>query len=168
MDTYIFLSHESLADYIYSEAAKGKSVVAVLFYEDAKRLLKELARYKETSFDDIELHDCLYDGYDDEYYIIVDEDLCIWSERAYNEVEETGFKGYFRFGDEDVIALIDGDANSQVIKAAEGCDYIAEIEIVDDTCCDDECEFCEFHDECAAEENDESALNFLEFMLDRL
>ena len=150
MDTISFLSHEDLAEYMGEKALEGKTVTAVLFYEDAKVLLKELACFEDTTIENVEIHEPVYKGYNKEFYVTINDNLCIWVEEAYHEVEETGFKGYYRFGGEDVIALIDSEANSLVIKAADESGYIAEIEVVADACCD--CECFEYRDESIAEE----------------
>lgn len=142
MDTLYFLDYMELACYMVDNADDGKAVTAVLFYDDAKELLKELACYEETEIGSIDLHEPEWNGYDKEFYITLDDNLTIWVEEAYHEIEETGFKGYFRFGFENSIALIDGNASSLIVKAAEENDYIAEIEIGEN--CDKDCNECVF------------------------
>ena len=51
MDTISFLSHADLAEYMADKALDGKTVTAVLFYEDAKTLLKELACFEDTTIE---------------------------------------------------------------------------------------------------------------------
>lgn len=164
MDTISFLSHADLAEYMGEKALEGKTVTAVLFYEDAKVLLKELACFEDTTIENVEMHEPVWKGYDKEFYVTIDDSLCIWVEEAYHEVEETGFKGYYRFGGEDVIALIDSEASSLVVKAADGSGYIAEIEVVADACC--ECSECEYRDECASEEFEEGLRDLIEYIFE--
>ena len=161
MDTICFLSHEDLAEYMGEKALDGKAVTAALFYEDAKALLKELACFEDTTLENIEIHEPVWNGYDKEFYVTIDKDMCVWAEEAYHEVEETGFKGYYRFGGDDVIALIGSDANSQIIKAAEGSSYIAEIEIDADACC--ECDEC-----CLTCEQAEDLKDIIEYILEHI
>lgn len=141
MDKINFFSHKDLANYMHEKAFEGKTATAVLLYDDAKILIKELLKFNNTSLDNVEISNPMLKGYDKEFYITLDDDFGIWSEEAYHEVDETGFKGYYKFGDENAIALICSDANSQVIKAAKDSNYIAEIEINDDCYykCDDDC-----------------------------
>lgn len=134
METICFISHKDLAEYMCKHALEGKTLTAALFYEDAKVLLKELACYEDTKLENIEIHEPVYKGYEKEFYITIDNDMCVWAEEAYYEIEKTGFKGYFRFGGDDVIALIGSDANSRIVKAAEGSAHIYEIEINEDVC----------------------------------
>lgn len=129
MDTLNFLCHEDLAEYMGACVRDGKVVYVVTNYENAKALLKELACFEEIDLFDIELLNPNYDNYKKEYYVVLDSDYRVSIEKAYHEDTEYGDAGYFRFGDEDVIAFIDVNANSRVIKAAEGSSYIAEYEI---------------------------------------
>ena len=161
MDAICFLSHGDLAEYMCDKALDGKTATAVLFFEDAKVLLKELACFEETTLENIEIHEPIWKGYSKEFYVTIDSDLCVWVEEAYHENEETGFKGYYRFGGEDVVALIDGHANSQVIKAAVDSGYIAEIEIDEDACCG--CDEC-----CLSEEQAEDLKDIIEFILEHI
>ena len=93
---------------------------AVLFYEDAKNLLKELAMYEETEIDNIDLSEPVNKGYDREFYVVLDKDLHISVEEAWHEKNEYHEACYFRFGDGDTITLIHSDANSKVVDAASG------------------------------------------------
>ena len=155
MDTINFSTHNDLAYYMIDKATDGKMVTAALFYEDAKELLKELAYYEETTIGNIELHEPIWNGYDKEFYVTLDDELCIWVEEAYHEVEETNFKGYFRLGCDDSIALIDGKASSLLVKAAEENEYIAEIEIGSSNC-----------DECFACDDTEDLKDIIEFIFE--
>ena len=52
MKVLSFLSHEDLAEFMIEMALdEGKTSYAVLFYEDARQLLKELSAYEETIID---------------------------------------------------------------------------------------------------------------------
>ena len=165
MDIISFLSHADLADYMYEKATDGKTVTAVLFYDDAKTLLKELACFQDTTIEGIEIHEPFFDGYDKEFYVTIDDELCIWVEEAYHEDEGTGFKGYYRFGGNDVIALIDSKANSLVIKAVDKSSYIAEISVAEDICHD--CKCCESRDDCIAEEFEDGFRDLIEYIFKR-
>lgn len=129
MDRISFLSYESLAQYMIEKALEGKTVTAALLYEDAIVLLKELACYEDTSLKNIEVSEPVFNGYDKEFYVTLDADFDVWVEEAFYETKDENHKGYYRFGGDDVIALIGSDVNSQIIKASEGSSYVAEIEI---------------------------------------
>lgn len=143
MDIISFVSHEDLAEYMVNKALEGNFVYAVLFYDDAKQLLKELSFFEETEYESVELEAPEYSGYEKEYYIILDDEFNIGVEKAFHEENEWHEAGYYKFGDDDVVALIDGYANSQILKAAEGA-YCMEMEIdadADINPCED-CEYC--------------------------
>ena len=128
MDIISFVSHEDLAEYMLSKAIEGKTVYAVLFYDDAKQLLKELSFFEETEYGSIELEIPNSNQYKKEYYIVLDDEFKIFVQKAFHDDNEWHEAGYYNFGDSDIVALIDSYANSQVIKAA-GNSYCMEIEI---------------------------------------
>lgn len=165
MEILSFESHEDLASYMCYHAQTGKTVYTVLFYEDAKELLKELLNYEETYIDSIEISDPLYSGYDKEYYVILDSELKINVEKAFHEkckIREDEF--YYSFGDPNTLALIDSNANSLVIKAANDS-HCAEIEIDSDI--DDYDDYCD-HDVVIDEEFEIDLCDFIEYLYNHM
>lgn len=131
MKVLSFLSHEDLAEFMIEMALdEGKTSYAVLFYEDARQLLKELSAYEETIIDNIELSEPISKGYSKEFYVVLDTDLHLTVEEAWHDENEYHEGCYYRFGDRNVLALIHSDANSKVISAADGSDCY-EIEITE-------------------------------------
>lgn len=146
MESLDFINYEHLAEYIYELVDdKYRNVYTVLFYEDAKELLKELLLFDDADITDIDLHDSCHDGYDKEYYVYFNNEHEVGVEIAYHEADEYHNQPkYYTFGDEETVALIDHRANSAVIKAAADADCF-EIEILD---CEDECKECECSCDC--------------------
>ena len=131
MKVLSFLSHDDLAEFMIEMALdEGKTSYAILFYEDARQLLKELSGYDETEIDNVELSEPIYKGYSKEFYVILDKELHVSVEEAWHDDNEYHKGGYYRFGDKDIIALIDSAANSKILSAAEDSDCY-EIEITE-------------------------------------
>lgn len=131
MKVLSFLSHDDLAEFMIEMALdEGKTSYAILFYEDARQLLKELSGYDETEIDNVELSEPIYKGYSKEFYVILDKELHVSVEEAWHDDNEYHKGGYYRFGDKDIIALIDSAANSKILSAAVDSDCY-EIEITE-------------------------------------
>ena len=118
MQKISFPDYSSMALYIYEKAKEGKYVYTALFYDDAKEILKELSLFEDTEFEFIELRDPDWAGYTREFYLILDPQMHISCEEAWLEANEYHDACYCRFGDDDVVALIDGDASSLILDAA--------------------------------------------------
>lgn len=120
MNKITFRNHKELADFMHTNACYGITVYAVLFYKDAKKLLKKLISFDRTNILDIEINDSTYDGYDKEYYVIIDGEMNVSCEKAFHKKNKYHGEGYYNFGNDGILTLIDGDANSLIIKSAEG------------------------------------------------
>lgn len=103
-----FETHEDLCDYMVDKAQDGIYTVAVLFYEDALQLLRELMQYDDIDIEAIEIKPEEYDGYDKEYYVSLTDDMFASVEPAY-------VGGRYLSAEAD-LTLIDGDASSAIIK----------------------------------------------------
>ena len=137
MKKIYFDDYEDLSEFMMYSAEEGKTSYAILFYNDAKQLLKELSAYPETEIDDIILTEPMYKGYNKEYYVVLDDDFHISVEEAWHEKNEWHEAGYNKYYEDNIITLLDGDASSKAIDAAEnGVCY--EIEIKNDSN-DDDC-----------------------------
>ena len=131
MDKILFVDYADLADYMIDHAKEGKMVYAVLFYDEAKELTKQLLTHPETKIRNLTLHEADYDNYDKEYYVVLDSDMEVDVSEAHHGDLQYHKEGYYFFGDESCIALLSEDADYRVIKAGDGCSYMAEITIGD-------------------------------------
>lgn len=103
-----FKNYEELCDYMIDKAQDGFYTVAVLFYEDALGLLRELMRYDDVKIEALDIKPKEYDEYDKEYYVSLADDMVASVEPAY-------VGGRYLSAEAD-LTLIDGDANSVIIK----------------------------------------------------
>ena len=160
-----FEAHEDLAVCMCEMARDANTIVyAVVFYDDAKRLLQMLGSIEEVDFGNIELNNPQWNGYNKEYYVSVDENFEVNVEPAWHEKNEYHDAGYYRA--DNSIALIHSDANSKILEALKDCDC-AEFEIDADAECDGCCEECMLSDE----DDEDSECDFadiLEYVMDNL
>ena len=129
MDRILFSNYSDLEDYMIEHAEEGKMVYAVLFYDDATKLAKELLKHDVTEIKNITLHEADYDNYDKEFYVCLDSDMWIDISEAYHGDLKYHKAGYYIYGDPDAIGLISEDADFRVVNAGDGCSYMAEIKI---------------------------------------
>ena len=140
-----FETHEDLAECMFELVEETKDIVyAVVFYDDAKQLLKELGYIEETVFSNINLEDPEWTEYNKEYYVTIDKDYEISVEPAWHEKSEWRDACYF--GACDGIALIHSDANSKILEVLDDCECY-EFSIDDDSECDGRCEECAIFDD---------------------
>lgn len=127
-----YAMYDSIAD------DKLEDVMFVGHYEDIIMVLKELLIFDETVPYCIKMISEDLNGYDKEYCIILDSDMNIWCEPAYN-VETK--KYLFLFADRVFIA---DDCNSVILKMVE-CDKhnVYEVSYDLDDECDGNCECCQ-------------------------
>lgn len=103
-----FENYEELSEYMVDKAQDGFYTVAVLFYKDALNLLRELMCYDAVEVEALDIHSKEYDGYNKEYYVSLADDMVVSVEPAY-------VNGRYLDTEAD-LTLIDGDANSAIIK----------------------------------------------------
>ncbi len=103
-----FEDYEELSDYMIDKAQDGLYTVAVLFYDDALCLLRELMRYDDVEIEALDIKPEGYDGYDKEYYVSLADDMVASVEPAY-------VGGRYLNAEAD-LTLIDGGASSAIIK----------------------------------------------------
>ena len=140
-----FETHADLAECMFELVEETKDIVcAVVFYDDAKQLLKELGYIEETVFANINLEDPEWNGYNKEYYITIDKDYEISVEPAWHEKSEWRDACYFKMC--DGIVLVHSDANSKILEAIKDCECY-EFSIDDDFECDGCCEECVVFDD---------------------
>ena len=166
MKTVKFSSIDELAYDMVQHAESGKDITAVMFYEDAGKLLKELLAFSNVKPGFIELEDSAYDGYEKEYYIsLISEIDCkefsIFVEKAYKS--GLGFnrdKTGYLFTDCD-IAYLHGEVHSSIIpqiyaKKIFEVDFVGGFDF-DDKECEKENPFDEKKDELYLEKKNTSS-----------
>lgn len=134
-----FIDTEELADYMIDHIEDKHYIVAVLFYEQARDLMKDLLAYADVDCESIEISPEYYNGYADEYYVTLTNEYVLFVEPAKSE-------NTYLCTDAKLL-LIDGDANSRIIDRNEGSEcveiaftYFDEDE--DDDCCYKCCRDC--------------------------
>lgn len=133
MRRYYFKNYEELSDYMIDKAQDGFYTVAVLFYDDALELLRELMFHNDIEFEALDIKPEQYDGYNKEYYISLTDDMVVSVEPAY-----VGNRYLVAEAD---LTLIDGNANSAIIKnlpstkcceiyidSAKDCNFVTDYE----------------------------------------
>lgn len=139
------LSEIACAMYENIELVGHKDVMFVGFYEDAAQVIKELLRYDDITPYNISLESVDLDEYNKEYYVALDEDLCVWCEPAYCYEDNVYLE------DETECLFIADDCCSSILKSIE-CNENAMYEVCYDLgdeeydydCCNCNCENCEF------------------------
>lgn len=112
MEKITIVEMAQLAEMMFANSANGYDSVAVLYYEDAQELVKELLDVDPTIVS-CELSSPEIDGYYDEYYVTLTSINEIFVEHAKNKDEE---KGYLSC-DMDVM-YIDGGAHASILRRA--------------------------------------------------
>ena len=160
-----FETHADLALCMCELAEEANSLVyAVVFYEDAKQLLKMFGGIEEVEFGNVELNNPQWNGYNKEYYVSVDENFEVNVEPAWHEKSEWRDACYF--GACDGIALIRSDANSKILEVLDDCECY-EFSIDDDFECDGRCEECVIFDDDDEDPECDFA-DILEYIMDNL
>lgn len=103
-----FKNCEELSNYMVDKALHGYYTVAVLFYDNAIDLLRELMRYDDINLESIDIQPVEYKGYDKEYYVSIADDMIVSVEPAFVD-------GRYLNAEAD-LTLINGDASSTIIK----------------------------------------------------
>lgn len=140
MKRSFFKNYEELSDYMIDKAQDGLYTVAVLFYNDAINLLRELMRCDDVEIEALDIKPEEYNRYSKEYYVSMADDMIVSVEPAY-------VCGRYLDAEADLI-LIDGDASSAIIKnlhddkcceiyiycskAEEECDFVIDCVSADD------------------------------------
>ena len=117
MEQVFLNSPEDLADMMYEDASDGKTVYAVLFYEQAIDLMKSILDYGDVDLCDIEIAPGDVNGYYHEYYVVVDSEMVMHVQPAWHERNEYSCEGYYDF-DADIV-YIDGEASSSILRSQD-------------------------------------------------
>jgi len=112
LDIMTFRNSQELAEYMYLKAKSDVYIVAVLFYDEAMGLLRELFKYQDVSFDSINIEPEQYGGYSKEYYVSIAGDMigCV----------EPAFKNDTYLSAESDITLLHNTVSSRIIGK---CNY---------------------------------------------
>lgn len=129
MREFIIETFEDLADEMFEIASEGKFVSAVLDFEDASTLTRELLMYECVSIENIRL-----DIDEDEFYVSLTPDHELYVEFVKNGDQYMSMETDYIY--------LDGNINSKIIKHIKA-DVFFEI-VKEDIECYDDCEDCEY------------------------
>ena len=107
MERSIFKNCSELSEFMIDRAQDGYYVVAALYYNETKDLLRELLLYEDVDTELIEIEPVENNGYDKEYYVALTDNMIVTVERAYKY-------GRYLQTDADLL-LIDNEANSKIV-----------------------------------------------------
>lgn len=149
MEKLQFNDIADLGNFMYELATKeSQDACAILTYEKTSELLKWLLQYDDVKATFIELEHEEYNGYDKEFYIVLDTDLEIHIEQAYDEkdkiilgVDETG------------VLLCEEEKIEEFINANEAYySFIIEFVGKEDNCgdCCEDCSNCPYKESSIA------------------
>ena len=83
MERSIFKNCSELSEFMIDRAQDGYYVVAALYYNETKDLLRELLLYEDVDTELIEIEPVENNGYDKEYYVALTDNMIVTVERAY-------------------------------------------------------------------------------------
>jgi len=150
MKRFLIYDISDVTELMYREVQSGCSDVSFIgLYDDAVKVIKELMFYDGVYPYQILIEPEEWDGYDKEYLVTLDSDLCVWCEKVCRE------HGYIEI--ETDCALIADDCSSVLLKKIF-CDdekmyevsYDLDYEEESNCECDGNCECC-----CFAKNDDE-------------
>lgn len=122
-----FDTHEEVSEYMVSMAKDGKCVEAVVYYDEAIKLIRDFAQFDNVEFEAISVKPYDFMGYDKEYLVYLASDMVL-------SVEPAKMNGVYLNSEAD-IHLIDADASSSILKSLLGGEqiemYIGENDDVD-------------------------------------
>ena len=141
MERIIIKDMSDIATLMYDAVKNSQSACFVGFKDDACELIKNLLLiYDDTFVDFMDIEPEDLGGYKKEYVVILDCDMGVWCERAYDETEKC-YNWFF----ED-IAYIADDCNSAVLNSVSATNSYEVGYDLDDDECDGNCECCCAHD----------------------
>lgn len=155
-------------------AENGKYVYAVLFFDAAVAVMRNLVCYDDVSVFNINLNDPMCNNYNKEYYISLDPEYTLAIDPAWTDKNQYHDAGYLNY-DADVV-FIDGEAKAKIIDACETKAEMVELDMSDcdledscededcDECDDEECDCCHCDHEPTDEEKREFIKDFIEFL----
>ena len=136
-----FENMNALAEFMVCGVADKEHIVATLFFDEAKALVKALLQYENIEITAIDMNEPEFDGYCDEYYVSILENHELFVSKA------MGDKGYL-LTDADIM-FISPDASSAIVIRNDDTDMI-ETYVGED---DGGCEYTIIESSCAEEEH---------------
>lgn len=143
-----------LAEYMLEHASDGLNVDAVLFYDDAASLMREILLYDvDTGY--IEIAKSIYAGYTKEYYVTLSDDMVLSVEPAMSD-------GKYKTSEPDLM-IIDGNASHHIVDdvPVDICRELTLCESNPDDGCDDCCGDCSVCDSGSDEDEFEDKIDDL-------
>lgn len=143
-----------LAEYMLEQASNGFNVDAVLFYDEAAALMREILLYDvDTGY--IEIAKSMYAGYTKEYYVTLSDDLVLSIEPAMSD-------GKYKTSEPDLM-IIDGNASHHIVDdvPVEICRELTLCEDSSRDSCNDCCGDCSTCDEDSDEDEFEDKIDDL-------
>ena len=133
-------SIEELAEIMHDDAHDGNCVTAILFYDEAIKLMRELMSYDCIIPESFEISPVDFNGYDKEYFVQLGNDMMLAVEKAWRENIPL-----YCLGD---ISYIDRNVSDAVKDKNEAfCVYVDfDSDINDDNCECDLCDDCIYDD----------------------
>ena len=119
MDRINFKNFKKLADYMIDKAYDCSYVAAVLYYNDAKNLVRELMSREDVDFDMIEMSNPDFAGYDREYYVSLSYDYYSSNEDCNRVIIascERAYNGEKYLRAEADVTLVHSDAHSSILS----------------------------------------------------
>lgn len=124
---------EELADVMVADIQEGhENVRAVLRYDEASGLIKELLRYDETSIVTVDCESNSLGDYSCEYVVTLFDNYGIYCEKMYCDKH-----GYYGFDDVEIKTYVFGDCNQKAIADLSES-FVAAVMYEDDCCNVDE------------------------------
>ena len=123
MEQKKFLDYKDVAHYMISQHNTGKDIAAVMYFNAAETVIREILKNDEIKIGHFEFESEEYD-YCGEYVVELMSDNTISVEPEYRYDEDRD-GGYYVFIDDDIV-LLDGDVHSSIIGKCE-TDTVIEI-----------------------------------------
>lgn len=143
MENINFDDYAGLGNYMYKLAKKkSQAVASVLLYEDALELLKWLMLYDDLIVNRLNIESEIYQGYDKEFYVMLDSDLILDVMPAYQAYEDYPNKvGYLPL-DSDIILYGEDVSSKLALQNVYGNKYEIVIKNNDGENCINKCSDC--------------------------
>lgn len=111
MERVHFKDHQEMSDFMITSAQDGLYVVAVLYYDDAIKVLRGLLQDPDVVAEALEIAPDMYKGYEKEYYISIDENMYVSAEPAY-------YKDRYLEADAE-LTLLEGNVSSEILGSVD-------------------------------------------------
>lgn len=103
---------QDLAKRMHNDAKHGKVVYSVLFFANAVELIKLLLKYDDVNISTVDISEYKFEAYAKEYYIVLDDEMNLYVEKAFVLAEKYMKEKYLNFTAN--VLYIDGHASSTI------------------------------------------------------